>query len=158
MQKDFMGMMQGQQAPMQESDGTGAQMGQELQEAGLEGLTGIYEEAGMPTENTPEAAKQRLMMVLQEMGVLEGLRQDQLQQIQKLVDEYVALAQKGDMAALEKHPISQLLSQGQQQFQQAAGMQQPTGGPVPQQTQAQPSGTKDFASMMPPAGGGLGGR
>jgi len=158
MQKDFMGMAQQAQTPVQESDGTGAQMGQEIQEAGLEGLTGIYEEAGMPTENTPEAAKQRLMMVLEEMGVLEGLRQDQLQQIQKLIDEYVALAQKGDMAALEKHPLSQLLNQAQQQFQQAAGMQQPTGGSVPQQIQEQPAATRDFASLMPKAGGGLGGR
>ena len=56
------------------------------------------------------------------------------------------------MAALEKHPISQLLNQAQQQFQQGAGMQQP------QQAQAQPAPTKDFASMMPPSGGGLPGR
>jgi len=148
--QDFAAMAQ--QAPVQESNETGVQMGQEIQEAGLEGLTGIYEEAGMPTENTPDAAKKRLMMVLEELGVLEGLRADQLQQLTQLVDEYVAIAQKGDMAALEKHPISQLLNQAQQQFQQGAGMQQP------QQAQGQPAPTKDFASMMPKPGGGLPGR
>jgi acyl-CoA synthetase (NDP forming) len=148
MQPDFMGMAQGQAAP--QSNGSGVQLQQELQEVGAEGLNSIYEEAGMPTENTPEAAKQRVMMVLEELGVLEGLRQDQLQQLQQLVDEFVQLAQQGDMAALEQHPISQLLNQAQQEFQQAAGM--------PQQAQAQPAATKDFASMMPPSGGGLGGR
>lgn len=117
----------------------------------------VFGEAGMPTENTPEAAKKRLMMVLEELGVLEGLRPDQLQQLTKLVDDYVAIAQKGDLAALEKHPISQLLNQAQQEFQQ---LQQGggTGGPVPQQGQAAPGQTKDFASMMPPSGGGLPGR
>ena len=90
--QDFAAMAQ--QAPVQESNETGVQMGQEIQEAGLEGLTGIYEEAGMPTENTPDAAKKRLMMVLEELGILEGLRADQLQQLTQLVDEYIGLAQK----------------------------------------------------------------
>ena len=137
MQKDFAAMAQ--QAPKEEE------------------LTAesVFGDAGMPTENTPEAAKKRLMMVLEELGVLEGLRADQLQQLTQLVDEYVAIAQKGDMAALEKHPISQLLNQAQQEFQQ---MQGGTGGPVPQQAQPPAGPTKDFASMMPKPGGGLPGR
>jgi trimethylamine:corrinoid methyltransferase-like protein len=155
MQKDFMGMAQGQGQAAPQSNGSGVQLQQELQEVGAEGLNNIYKEAGMPTENTPEAAKQRVMMVLEELGVLEGLRQDQLQQLQQLVDEFVQLAQKGDMAALEQHPISQLLNQAQQEFQQAAGMPQQA---QTQQGQTEPTATKDFASMMPPAGGGLGGR
>lgn len=155
MQKDFMSMAQGQQAPAKEQ-GFGNEIKNELQaEGSQEELQRIYQEAGMPTENTPEAAKQRLMMVLEELGVLEGLRQDQLQQIQQLVDEYIKLAQQGDMQALEQHPISQLLNEAQNQFQQQAGMQQPTGGQVPQQGAA----PKDFASMMPPTpGGGMNGR
>ena len=153
MQKDFAAMAQGQK------QGFGNQIKGELQaEGSQEELQKIYQEAGMPTENTPEAAKQRLMMVLEELGVLQGLRQDQLQQIQQLVDEYIQLAQKGDMQALEQHPISQLLNEAQNQFQQQAGMQGGAGGPVPQQTQEQPAPTKDFASMMPPSGGGLPGR
>ena len=156
-----MAMAQGQQAPaaVPQSNGSGVQLQQELQEVGTEGLNNIYKEAGMPTENTPEAAKQRVMMVLEELGVLEGLRQDQLQQLQQLVNEFVQLAQQGDMTALEQHPISQLLNQAQQEFQQSAGMPQqaqPTGGAVPQ---GAPGATKDFASMMPPTpGGGMGGR
>ena len=46
----------------------------------------FFKETGMPTENTPEAGKKRLMMVLEELGVLQGLRPDQLQQLTKLVD------------------------------------------------------------------------
>jgi acyl-CoA synthetase (NDP forming) len=154
MQKDFMAMAQGQQAAPAQSNGTGMQLKGELEELGSEGLASAYEQAGMPTENTPEAAKQRVMMVLEELGVLQGLRQDQLQQLQKLVDEFVSIAQQGDMEALEKHPISQLLNEAQNQFKQSAGLGQPTGGAVPQQ-----GGSKDFASMMPPTpGGGMNGR
>jgi hypothetical protein len=163
MQKDFMSMAQGQQAPAAApQEGLANQMKSELQaEGSQEELQKIYQEAGMPIENTPEAAKQRLMMVLEELGVLKGLRQDQLQQIQKLADEYIKLAQEGNMQALEQHPISQLLNEAQNQFQEQAGLKQPAGGPVPQQggpvpQQAAPT---DFASMMPPTpGGGMGGR
>ena len=141
MQKDFMGMAQGQAAPQEEVN--------------VEESQKFFEEAGMPTENTPEAAKKRLMMVLEELGVIEGLNPSQLKQLQELVDEYVAIAQKGDLQALEQHPISQLLNQAQQQFQQDMNPQKPTGGPVPQQGAA----PKDFASMMPPKpGGGMSGR
>jgi hypothetical protein len=147
MQKDYMAMAQGQQAP--------AATPQQAPE-GAEEITeeNVFGGAGLPTEKTPEAGKKRLMMVLEELGITEGLRPDQLQQLTKLVDEYVAIAQKGDLAALEKHPISQLLNQAQQEFQQTM-QPQPTGGTVPQQGAA----PKDFASMMPPKpGGGMGGR
>jgi hypothetical protein len=151
MQKDFMSMAQGQQAAPAKQEGLANQFKSELQDEGSqEELQKIYQEAGMPTENTPEAAKQRLMMVLEELGVLQGLRQDQLQQIQQLVDEYIKLAQEGNMQALEQHPISQLLNEAQNQFKQQVG--------TPQQATPEQKPTKDFASMMPPAGGGVGGR
>jgi acyl-CoA synthetase (NDP forming) len=144
MQKDFMAMAQGQQSP--------AASPQQAPEGAEElNAKSVFEEVGLPTEDTPEAGKKRLMMVLEELGIMEGLRPDQLQQLTKLVDEYVAIAQKGDLAALEKHPISQLLNQAQQEFQQSM-QPQPTGGPVPQQGAV----PQDFASMMP--GGGMGGR
>ena len=102
-----------------------------------------FEEAGLPTGQTPEDAKARVTAILKELGVLDGLRADQLQKMTNLIDEFVKLAMSGDMKALEIHPISKLLNQAQVDFQKAAG--------------AQESAPTNFAGMVPP-GGGMSGR
>ena len=130
MQPDFMKMAQqaqGQEAPQE----------QEVD------MVKEFEEAGLPTGQTPEDAKARVTAILKELGVLDGLRADQLQKMTNLIDEFVKLAMSGDMKALETHPISKLLNQAQVDFQKAAG--------------AQEQAPTNFAGMIPP-GGGMSGR
>lgn len=141
MQKDFMGMAQGQQAPQQKP----------ITEEDIP-TPEMYEEMGLPTGDTPEDAKKRMLAIFEELGILKRLDPEGLKELTDKIDEYIKLAQEGNMEALETHPIGQLLAKASSEIMQ---MQQPTGGPVPQQGAA----PKDFASMMPPTpGGGMRGR
>jgi acyl-CoA synthetase (NDP forming) len=164
MQPDYMKMAQAQKAPQEQanpkSDGSGQQLKQELQQMSKEDLQKYYKENGMPTEATPEAAKKRLMSILEELGILENLRPDQLEKINSLVDEYIQIAQSGDMEALERHPISNLLNQAASEVKQAAGMgkEAPTQPQQPPQQPQQPAAPTNFAGMVKPPGGGMSGR
>lgn len=114
----------------------------------------MYQEMGLPAEDTPEAAKKRMLAIFEELGILKKLDPEGLKELTEKIDEYIKLAQEGNMEALETHPIGQLLAKASSEIMQMQ-QQQPTGGPVPQQGAA----PKDFASMMPPTpGGGMGGR
>lgn len=118
-----MGMAQGQQAP--------GDLNQEL------------EKVGLPAGNTEEDAKKRILILLEESGFLKTLNPSGIQKLTEKIEEYIQLAKKGDIKALENHEITKIFKKIEAQAQQA---------------QAQPAPTKDFASMMPPAGGGLPGR
>ena len=99
-----------------------------------------YESMGLPGGSSPEAAKQRLLAILNELGVLSSLTQEGLKEITEKIDEYIKIAQTGNLEQLEKHPIGQLLAKA--------------SGEIAQKAKKQPT---DFSSMMPP-GGGMSGR
>jgi uncharacterized protein YicC (UPF0701 family) len=154
MQKDFMGMAQGQQAPA-----TSEQMTPEE----AEGMKGILKQMptmdsmksqGLPGGESKEDIKQRLLAMLQQVGVLElyktpAEKQQFTQELNQLIEAFM----NQDAQAIENNPIMiklTELTQGPQTMPQ-----QPTGGPVPQQGAA----PKDFSAMMPPTpGGGMLGR
>lgn len=150
MQKDFMAMAQGQQAPAATPQ-QGAFPKEKLDAINLKKED--YEVMGMPAGNSIEDAKKRLLLIFEEFGVLKELTQTGLVELTNQIEDFVKRAQKEGIENLAEHPIGQLLKQ----IEQAS--LQPTGGPVPQQGAAPAAAPTDFASMMPPTpGGGMGGR
>lgn len=131
MQKDFMGMAQGQQ---------------QTSTPNVEDLDQELEKVGLPGGNTAEDAKKRILILLEESGFLKTLNPSGLQKLTQKIDEFLKLAEAGDLKALENHEITKIFKKIEEQAQ------------MPQQGQEQPAATKDFASMMPPSGGGLPGR
>ena len=125
MQKDYMAMMNQQPTgQITEKDIPDEQM---------------YQEMGMPQGNTKEDAKKRLLIILEQLGILKGLSKDGLRELNEKIDEYIEIAAKGDMQALETHPIGQLLAKASSEIAEA--------NLKPQKQQ------RDFAGMMP--GGGM---
>ena len=147
MQPDYMKMAQGQAAPKQ----------QEVQAVeGLESeedIPKLQEAMDMPTGQSPEAIKERIMIALEQLNILKDLTPQVLQQVQARVDELVQLVIAEDVEGIKKHPITKLL----QEASIAAGkeVEVPT-----EEAQAAPQqGPTDFAGMVkPPMGGGMSGR
>jgi alpha-D-ribose 1-methylphosphonate 5-triphosphate synthase subunit PhnG len=141
--QDFAAMAQG--APAQEP--------QVDDKEGLEAAKNTYPtmeqmgKTGLPTGDSKEDIKARILEALTQMGFLEAFETPQ--EKQEFAVNLDALAEalfKKDMQAVQNNPLIQLYAQATQQLQQQ--QQQPQ-----QQQQASPT---DFASMMP--GGGMGGR
>ena len=117
-----------------------------------------------PTEQmaqgTPEDVKQNILGFFQDVGMLppEGAER---QQLETQATELAQLMIEGNEDKIAEHPLYKILIQAMAQMQQEMekqGQLGGTGGPVPQQAQPGQAPVKDFASMMPPSGGGLPGR
>jgi hypothetical protein len=147
MQKDFMGMAQGQAAPTPSTEQVSEQEGQEF----LQSLPTMEQmgQQGLPTGESREDMKQRLLAMLQQVGVLDmyqspAEKQQFTQELNQLLDAFM----NEDAKAIQNNPIMLKL---EELMTQQGG----TGGPVPQQGAA----PKDFSAMMPPTpGGGMLGR
>ena len=137
MQPDYMKMAQGQAAPKEQPQQPPQQA------AGNILKPGDLKSVGLPEGSSPAEAKQRVMAMLEELGVLENLKPEVLQQLQQKVDEFVQLALSGK--SVEGHPILNIIKQAAQE----AGFEISE----PQQ----PKAPTNFAGMMPP-GGGMSGR
>jgi GTPase involved in cell partitioning and DNA repair len=99
-----------------------------------------------PGENERANVLQNLIDMATQAKILTSQTQGKIMpELEKLVDLIMA----EDQEAVEDNKIYQILMQT---LAKAEEMQDT------QQAQAQPAATKDFASMMPPAGGGLPGR
>jgi hypothetical protein len=148
MQPDFMGMAQGQAAPQEELTQ------EDVNEIGY--TSEDFETMDMPGGDDIESVKQRLMMLLEQSSILEMFQGPaQLQQLTQLVNELAQAMVDQDIEKIKANKLFQLIQNSMEETGALKEMEQPTGGPVPQQG----APTKDFASMMPPApGGGLGGR
>lgn len=105
------------------------------------------EAQGIPTGMDKESAKKRLLKLFEEAGVISALKTPaEQQEFAMQLDELTQLILDKKFKELENHPLMQKLNQVLPQ------------GQTPQQVQEKPAATKDFASMMPPSGGGLPGR
>jgi hypothetical protein len=144
MQKDFMAMAQGQQAPAAAVQTKDPKVLQNLEAPDEE----LYQKIGMPTGEDDATIKQRVLIMFENLGLMEGLSKDGLLELQQKIDDYIKVIKTKDMQAIENHPVSKILEKAAQELM--AQQEQPTGGPVPQQ--AAPT---DFASMMPPTPGGI---
>lgn len=131
MQKDYTGMAQKQQKPTEEQFMNDPFMKQmpTMEQMG---------EAGLPTGDSEEDIKQRLLAMFEQIGLLElyntpEKQQQFAQQLDLLVKAYIAK----DKKAIVENPLTKEMSQLLEK-------------------QPQQAPTKDYASMMP--GGGMGGR
>ena len=143
--QDFAAMAQG--APIEEEQ-------DELTQEDLEASAFSdedYAESGLTPGQSPEAIKQRFLEMLQQAGVLDEFSDEEKKEIINEIDMYVDAMLEGDMQTVEASYLNKLLEQ--------IGMDADPGSEdMPEQAQEQPAATKDFASMMPPSGGGLPGR
>ena len=128
---------------------------QPVEEKQMESEIGMddFEKMGLPTGDDKESIKARMLKVLEDAGVLEALdtpadKQEFTVNLDKLVD---AIMNK-DVEAMKANPINAMLEQimGSPQGMPQQGM--------PQQGMQAQGGPKDFASMIPPTGGGMNGR
>ena len=85
MQPDFMKMAQQSQAAPQQ------QAAPQATEEQLTEVTDGFKEAGMPAGTDAESAKQRILFVLEQAGVLEKLQPQQLQDLTQKINEFVKL-------------------------------------------------------------------
>jgi hypothetical protein len=100
-----------------------------------------------------EQAKTAITEMLDEMGLQSGANKAQ---IVKEIDVLAQLVANNDEQGMQNNKLFQLIMGVIEQLAQQQGQMGGTGGPVPQQGQAEAAPTKDFASMMPPTpGGGL---
>jgi hypothetical protein len=95
-EKDFMGMAQGGQTA-------------EVADADVQITDQEFSEMGLPGGEGPEAAKERIMKLLEEMGALEDLEPAEKQELMQLVDQLIIDMEAGDFESVEQNPIMQLL-------------------------------------------------
>jgi hypothetical protein len=104
-------------------------------------------------KGSEQEVTQKLVKLFQESGVADMYQGPQKQQeFMTLVQSLAKAFMNQDSETIQNHPLIQMLQQvipGGKEWQQEAQTQ------MPQQGQEQPAATKDFASMMPPSGGGL---
>lgn len=114
MQKDFMGMMQGQQ----EQQPAQAQLTPEEQQIIEEfGMTDEdYSEMGMTPGATPEAFKQRIIELLDRFDLLEGLSNTEKMQLMAEVDRFVQDLAAGNTEAAAQNPVNQLMMGAEQEM------------------------------------------
>ena len=144
-------MAQGQQAP--------AAVPQQITEEDISGIgfsSEDFETMGMPGGDDIDSVKQRLMMLLEQSGLMEMFQEPaQQQQLATLMNELAQAMVDQDIEKIQNSKLFQLIQTSMEESGGLEELQQPTGGAVPQQQGA----PKDFASMMPPTpGGGMGGR
>lgn len=141
MQPDFMKMAQGQEAPKEEAIQISPEEAQNLsydEEA--------FEVMGAPTGSSKEEVKQRLMMLIEQLDLMELFKTPEAQQ--KLAQQLDALAEaamSGNAQEMEANPIYKLIEKTAEQ----------SGALNPEQPEEK--APKNFAGMMPP-GGGMSGR
>ena len=153
-----MGMAQKGQAATQEPAQAGAQASQfseeDINEIGFSSED--FEEMGMPGGDDLDSVKQRILMLLEQSGLMEMFKEPaQQQQLATLVSELAEAMVAQDIEAIQNSKLYQLIEDAMQQSGGLEELQKGTGGQMPQGEQ----GTTDFAAMMPPGpGGGMGGR
>ena len=128
MQKDYMAMAQGQ--------------GVEPQQPPMPGQ-----------EQSPEEVQAKILDFFQDMNMLppEG---PEKQKIEEQALELAQLIIEGDEDKIAENPLYKVYVEAMANFSAEMTNQ----GMEPEQAQAQQQGPKDFASMMPPEGGGMVGR
>jgi hypothetical protein len=142
MQKDFMAMAQGQQAP--------AAVPQQEQYNNINDLKKDLtplDDNNLPKGEGKKGLKNRIMALFEQSGVIETLPDNMSRaEFLKAVDELADALEKQDFNKAQQNPLFALLEKMGEGIMGVA----PTGGPVPQQ-----GAPKDFASMMPPTPGGI---
>jgi hypothetical protein len=106
MQKDYMGMMQGQAAPAQEQlspeEAQAIQENEPFNDAD-------FEEMGMTPGSTPEALKARVVELLERLGFLDGTSGQDKMELMQDIDNFVQAILAGDEQTANASPINDML-------------------------------------------------
>jgi hypothetical protein len=114
-----------------------------------------FETMGMPGGDDLTSVKQRIMMLVEQAGLLEVFEQPaDKQKLAVLIDDLAVAMVEQDLQKIQANQLFQLIKTT---MEESGGVEQLQGA-APEQVQEEPAATKDFASMMPPSGGGLPGR
>ena len=70
-----------------------------------------FEAMGMPTGNSPEAIKERIMILLERYELLEQLSSTEKVQIMQDIDQMVQDLLSGNMEGVGQNPVTQMLNQ-----------------------------------------------
>ena len=152
MQPDYMKMAQGQAAPKEET----VQISPEEAKSMAFGEE-AFEAMGAPTGSSKEDVKQRFLMLLEQLDLMEMFSTPEAQQ--KLAQEVDALAQaavSGDVEAMQANPVFKLI---EKTVQESGVLNEGQEAQAPTQAPQQPAAPTNFAGMVkPPTGGGMSGR
>ena len=122
MQKNYAAMAQG--AMPQEQQLTQQDIA-ELKE--LDMTSEDFEAMGMPTGNSPEAIKERIIMFLERFELLEQLSATEKAQLMQDIDQLVQDLAAGNLEGAAENPVSQLVDQASnslptlEEYEQASG-------------------------------------
>jgi len=108
-----------------------------------------FEAMGLPTGEDPAANKQRIIKLLEEAGILEGLNDEEMKEIMAQIDKMMEALEKGDVQAFQKNPITQMVGSLIGGAADVVGQEQGSIEPDPEEQPA------DMASMAGMTGGNL---
>jgi hypothetical protein len=123
MQKNYAAMAQG--AMPQEQAELSQQDIAELRE--LDMTSEDFEAMGMPTGNSPEAIKERIIMFLDRFEILEQLSATEKAQLMQDIDQLVQDLAAGNLEGAAENPVSQLVDQASdslptlEEYEEASG-------------------------------------
>ena len=123
MQKNYAAMAQG--AMPQEQAELSQQDIAELRE--LDMSAEDFEAMGMPTGNSPEAIKERIIMFLDRFEILEQLSATEKAQLMQDIDQLVQDLAAGNLEGAAENPVSQLVDQASdslptlEEYEEASG-------------------------------------
>ena len=144
-EKDYMGMAQGAGAGA--NDLTPEDL--MIDEAG-------YDEMGLPAGDNPEAVKERIMQILEDMEVFEELAPSEKQELMQLVDQLVVDIEAQNFEAVEQNPVMQLLGAAFESLGvEETGMEEAGGMPPADMAGMAGGGGMPGGGMPPMPGGGI---
>ena len=123
MQKNYAAMAQG--AMPQEQGQLTQQDIAELKE--LDMTSEDFEAMGMPTGNSPEAIKERILIFLERFEILEQLSSTEKMQMMQDIDQLVQDLAAGNLEGAAQNPVSQLVDQASnslptlEEYEEASG-------------------------------------
>ena len=143
MQPDYMKMAQGQEKPKEKT--------MQISPEEAKNLTydaEAFEVMGAPTGSSKEDVKQRLMMLVEQLDLMELFKTPEAQQrLAQSIDALAEAAMNGNTEEMEANPIYKLIEKTAEQ------------SGVLNTEQPQEEGPTNFAGMVkPPTGGGMSGR
>ena len=123
MQKNYAAMAQG--AMPQEQAELSQQDIAELRK--LDMTSEDFEAMGMPTGNSPEAIKERILIFLERFEILEQLSSTEKMQMMQDIDQLVQDLAAGNLEGAAQNPVSQLVDQASEtlptleEYEEASG-------------------------------------
>lgn len=177
MQRDYFSQMQANQTgtPTEQEisvgPGQGAPMGGPAQNLGQIGpimaqqggdMKAELQESGLPTGEDMASQKERLMALMEELEIMEGLSDEDKKEVEAELDKALEALERGDLQAFQNNPLIQLIGSimgaagEMSQMNEGAGPTEQELAQMEQEAEAADAETSpDMASMAGMTGGNL---